>query len=163
MEGSELLWEASHEIRVQLVAPDAKPPTRAHDTDACFDLYAYTCPSLQVTEDSPGGPWVLPPGQRAVFHTGIKTALPKTFAAFIEPRSGLAVQGILLMGGVIDASYRGEWGVILHNLGPAPLTFKRGDRIAQVAVRKVESVSFTQVDELSPTARGTGGFGSTGR
>ncbi len=111
---------------------------------------------------------VLAPGERALVPTGIVIALPPGCEAQVRPRSGLALRhGITVLNspGTIDADYRGEVGVILANLGNEPFTVTRGMRIAQMVVAKVERLAWRQVDEvaqLPATARGAGGFGSTG-
>ena len=98
--------------------------------------------------------------------TGVAIALPTGYAAFIVPRSGLALrQGLSIVNtpGLIDAGYRGEIRVVLVNHDPAmPITLARGDRIAQLVVQKVERVDLTEVETLPESLRGTGGFGSTG-
>jgi dUTP pyrophosphatase len=105
------------------------------------------------------------PGARALVPTGFSIALPPGFEAQIRPRSGLAIRsGITCLNapGTIDADYRGEIGVVLANFGTEPFVVRRGDRIAQVVVAPVARASFDLVDELPPTVRGDGGFGSTG-
>lgn len=107
----------------------------------------------------------LPPGGRAVVPTGIAIALPKDHEAQVRPRSGLAAKhGVTLLNspGTIDADYRGEIGVILINLGGEAFTISRGMRIAQMVVAPVARVRWLEVAALEDTARGTGGFGSTG-
>jgi dUTP pyrophosphatase len=111
------------------------------------------------------GDVVLAPGGRALVPTGIALALPPGFEAQVRPRSGLALKhGITLLNspGTIDADYRGEIGVILINLGTAPVTLRRGDRIAQLVVAAVERVAWAETTELPASERGAGGFGSTG-
>jgi dUTP pyrophosphatase len=108
---------------------------------------------------------VIEPGKRALIPTGLSIALPEGFEAQVRPRSGLALKhGITLLNspGTIDADYRGEVGVILANLGGEPFTVTRGMRIAQMVVASYERVEWQKVSELSSTARGAGGFGSTG-
>ena len=111
-------------------------------------------------------PLVLSPGARAAVPTGIALALPEGFEAQVRPRSGLALKhGIAVLNspGTIDADYRGEVRVILANLGSEPVTIARGERIAQLVVAPVCRVDFERVAALPQTARGAGGFGSTGR
>lgn len=108
----------------------------------------------------------LAPGERALVPTGLSIALPPGFEAQIRPRSGLALRdGVTCLNtpGTIDADYRGPVGVILANLGSLPVTIRRGDRIAQLVVAPVSRAQFELVDELPESARGVGGFGSTGR
>lgn len=107
----------------------------------------------------------LGPGARVLVPTGIALALPEGFEIQVRPRSGLALKhGITLVNtpGTIDADYRGEVGVILLNTGTEPYDVRHGDRIAQLVLAPVHRAVWTEVDALSDTARGTGGFGSTG-
>ncbi len=111
-------------------------------------------------------PITLAPGGRALVATGIAIALPEGFEAQVRPRSGLAAHdGVTLLNtpGTIDADYRGEIRVILINHGSAPFTVTRGLRIAQMVVAPVAHAAVVEVTSLDATARGTGGFGSTGR
>lgn len=109
---------------------------------------------------------VLEPGQRALIGTGVAIALPDGFAAFVVPRSGLAAKhGITVVNspGTVDAGYRGEIKVTLLNTDTsAPFEIKAGDRIAQLIVMPVTRATFVPVERLPQSARGTGGFGSTG-
>jgi dUTP pyrophosphatase len=110
-------------------------------------------------------PLVLPPGGRALVPTGVAVALPSGFEAQVRPRSGWALErGVTVLNspGTIDSDYRGEIGVILVNLGAAPVTIARGDRIAQLVVAPVRQASWHEVAELGPSARAACGFGSTG-
>ena len=110
-------------------------------------------------------PVVLAPGARGLIPTGIAIALPPGSEAQIRPRSGLAARhGITVLNapGTIDADYRGEVGVLLINLGDAPFTIERGNRIAQLVVSPVFAVDWDEVSALPDTQRGSGGFGSTG-
>ena len=109
---------------------------------------------------------VLDPGRICLVPTGFAMALPDGFEAQIRPRSGLAVQyGITIINapGTIDADYRGEVKIGLINLGPHPVTLKRGDRIAQMVVQRVVQARINEVDALEETGRSSGGFGHTGR
>ena len=111
-------------------------------------------------------PLVLPPGRRALVPTGIALALPDGFEAQVRPRSGLALKNgvtVLNSPGTIDADYRGEVGVILINHGDQPFTVERGQRIAQLVVARHERVVWEPAAALPDSARGTGGFGSTGK
>ncbi len=115
---------------------------------------------LRAAEDA-----ILPPGGRALVATGFAIALPRGFEAQVRPRSGLAAKhGVTLLNspGTIDADYRGEIKVILINHGREAFAVKRGDRIAQMVVAPVTRVVLKETAELSGTARGAGGFGSTG-
>jgi dUTP pyrophosphatase len=110
-------------------------------------------------------PVVLAPGERRLIPTGLAIALPRGFEAQVRPRSGLAARhGITVLNapGTIDADYRGEVMVLLINLGAEPFTVTRGMRIAQLTVAPVVRADIAEVTELDPTARGAGGFGSTG-
>jgi len=108
----------------------------------------------------------LAPGARALIPTGLRMGIPEGFEVQVRPRSGLALKhGVTLVNtpGTIDSDYRGEVGVILVNLGAEPFVVAHGERIAQIVVAPVVQASFAVVDDLDETARGTGGFGSTGR
>ncbi|CAB4338304.1 unannotated protein [freshwater metagenome] len=109
----------------------------------------------------------LAPGERALAPTGISIALPDGYAAFVHPRSGLAIKngvGVVNAPGTIDAGFRGEIQIILINHDPKEsITFKRGDRVAQLIIQKVERADFVEVSELPGSGRGVGGFGSTGK
>jgi len=111
-------------------------------------------------------PLVLKPGARAAVPTGLAFALPAGFEAQVRPRSGLALKaGLTCLNtpGTIDADYRGEVKVILVNLGEEDFTIRRGERIAQLVIAPVVQAAWTEVETLDDTARGAGGFGSTGR
>lgn len=116
-----------------------------------------------VAEDAPV---TLAPGARALVPTGLKIALEPGFEAQVRPRSGLALKhGLTCLNtpGTIDSDYRGEVGVILVNLGQEPFVIRRGERIAQMVIARHEQATVAEVDSLDETARGAGGFGSTGR
>jgi len=134
------------------------PPPAYQTTDAAgLDLMA------AVPEN---GPLTLVPGKYAMVPTGLAIALPPGHEAQVRPRSGLAAKhGVTVLNspGTIDADYRGEIQVILINHGAEPFTIKRGERIAQMVIAPVVQAALVDVDELSATDRGTGGFGSTGR
>lgn len=139
-------------LRIKKLDPGIIAPSYAHPGDAGLDISS--------AEDV-----LLQPGERATVSTGFAMALPEGYAAFVQPRSGLASRsgiGIVNTPGLIDCHYRGEVKVILVNLGREPFQVKRGDRIAQMVIQKVESARVVVVDELDETARGEGGFGSTG-
>ena len=141
------------DVLVQRLDPDVPLPSYAHPGDAGADLVT----TVDATVD---------PGQRVLLPTGIAIALPDGFAAFVHPRSGLAVRyGVSLVNspGTIDAGYRGEIQVSLINLDPIhPVQLRRGDRIAQLVVQQVAAARFHEVDKLPGSMRGDGGFGSTG-
>jgi dUTP pyrophosphatase len=129
-------------------------PAYATDHAAGLDLVAAVTDRLEIA-----------PGQRRLVPTGISIALPAGYEAQIRPRSGLALKhGVTLLNspGTIDADYRGEIGVILINHGTSSFVVARGDRIAQLVVAPVSRLAWREVAELPASARGTGGFGSTG-
>jgi dUTP pyrophosphatase len=133
---------------------DLALPNRASEQAAGVDLRA-------AVQD----PVTLQPGERLAIATGIAVALPAGYEGQVRPRSGLAIrQGIALVNspGTIDADYRGEIKVILINLGGEPVTFRRGDRIAQLVIQRLPAIEWQTVDELEATERGAGGFGHTG-
>ena len=130
-------------------------PRKMSELASGFDLYA------AVQEDL-----VLEPGKRCLVPTGFAIAMPAGLEAQIRPRSGLALKhGITCLNtpGTIDADYRGEIKVLLINLGEEPFTITRNERIAQMVFQIVPEVELKQVDHLSETVRGAGGFGHTGR
>jgi dUTP pyrophosphatase len=132
---------------------ESRAPEQAHDHDAGYDLFA-------------AEPARVGPGERVSVGTGIAVAIPKRHAGLVLPRSGLAARhGIALVNapGLIDAGYRGELRVILLNTDrERTFAIERGDRIAQLLITAIESPQFVETSGLSETARGEGGFGSTG-
>jgi dUTP pyrophosphatase len=142
-------------VRVWLTRldPGVPIPRYAHPGDAGADLV--TASDVE-----------LGPGERAVVGTGVAIALPEGFAAFVHPRSGLAARtglSVVNAPGTVDAGYRGEIKVCLINHDVRePIRLRRGDRIAQLVVQRVERVCFTEVSELPASIRGGGGYGSTG-
>ncbi|HEY2292652.1 MAG TPA: dUTP diphosphatase [Thermoanaerobaculia bacterium] len=135
-------------------ARDLPLPTQASPGSAGFDLRAAV-----------EGELVLRPGERLLVPTGIVLEIPPGWEGQVRPRSGLALRhglSIVNAPGTIDSDYRGEVGVILINLGDAPCTLKRGDRIAQLVISRVEPVEWEEADTLETSGRGDGGFGSTG-
>ena len=136
-----------------MLDPGLEAPSYAHPGDAGADLRA--------REDA-----VLLPGERKLVPTGVAIALPEGFVALIHPRSGLATKhGLTIVNapGTVDAGYRGEISVTLLNTDSSqPIELRRGDRIAQMVIQRVEYAQFIPVSELSGSVRGTGGFGSTG-
>jgi dUTP pyrophosphatase len=143
----------SVEVLFTLLDPDAPVPSYAHPGDAGLDLTTRQACTLA-------------PGERALLSTGIAIAMPTGYAAFVHPRSGLAVKhGVSLVNapGTIDAGYRGEIQVSVINLDPSnPVEFAVGDRIAQLVIQKVEHVELVAVDQLPGSDRGGKGFGSSG-
>jgi dUTP pyrophosphatase len=111
------------------------------------------------------GERVLRPGERLLVPTGLALEIPPGWEGQVRPRSGLALRhgiGMVNAPGTIDSDYRGEVGVLLINLGSEPFTLRRGDRIAQLVVGRVEEVEWEEVERLAGSDRGEGGFGSTG-
>ena len=109
---------------------------------------------------------VLAPGERTLVPTGFSVEIPSGWEGQVRPRSGLAVtSGVTLLNspGTIDSDYRGEVRVLLINLGKEPFAVRRGERIAQLVIAPAPRVRFVEVEELGPSERGAGGFGSTGR
>lgn len=138
-------------IRFKLLSPDAKLPQYAHADDAGFDIFSIESANLE-------------PGQKHVFKTGLTSQIPQGWFVSFRDKSGLAAKhGLHTMGGVIDAGYRGEWGVILVNNGQEPVAIEKGDKVAQGILQPAEQAMIEQVEELSGTERGDGGFGSTGK
>ena len=143
------------EIRVQRLDAELPLPTAQHDHDAGYDL----CAREDVRIPAAGG--------RVLVPTGLAVAIPSGYAGLVLPRSGLAMKhGVTLLNtpGLIDAQYRGEVKILLVNTDPAEdYDVRRGDRIAQLVIQKVEYVDFELVDDLDETTRDTFGFGSSGR
>ncbi len=138
------------QLYIKKVRDDARVPTFAHSTDAGMDLYA--------CEDS-----TILPGVRAQVPTGIACAIPDGYVGLVWDKSGISHKGGLkTLGGVIDAGYRGEVLVGLVNVSDASYTFKKGDKIAQMLIQKIEQPEIVVVEELDDTPRGVGGFGRTG-
>lgn len=142
-------------IKVSLsrIDPGVPVPSYARSGDAAVDLVS--------TRDT-----IVPPGERVLVGTGIAIALPEGYAGFVQPRSGLAARvglSVVNTPGLIDSGFRGEIQICLinHDLREA-IEIRRGDRIAQLVVQRVELVEFIEVDELAPSERGVGGHGSSG-
>ncbi|MFV2197563.1 dUTP diphosphatase [Nocardiopsis sp. LOL_012] len=140
-------------VTVHRLDPGLPLPEYAHPADAGADLYT----AVDVE---------LAPGERGTVPTGLAIALPDGYAAFVHPRSGLAARcGLTIVNapGTVDAGYRGEIRVTLVNTDrETPVRLSRGDRIAQLVIQRVERAEFVEADSLPESARGTGGFGSTG-
>jgi dUTP pyrophosphatase len=136
-----------------------------HNTDLPLPAYETAQSAGMDLAAANDAPVTLAPGGRAMVPTGLAIALPAGYEAQIRPRSGLAAKNgvtVLNTPGTVDADYRGEVKVILINLGDDAFEIERGMRIAQMVIAPVIQASFTEVDTLPETARGTGGFGSTG-
>jgi dUTP pyrophosphatase len=142
------------ELAFQRLREDAIVPVRAYSGDAGLDLAA--CERVE-----------LGPGERAVVGTGLAVAIPEGYAGFVQPRSGLASRhGISVVNapGLIDSGYRGEVRVLLLNTDPAEVfRVEPGDRIAQLLITPIASVAPVEAEALAESARGEGGFGSSGR
>jgi len=139
------------ELKIKKLTRGVVLPSYAHQGDAGLDLYA--------NED-----YLLKPGERHLFKLGFATEFPEGYVGLIKDKSGLALKtGLTVLAGVIDAGYRGEWGVVLLNTGSKAYQIKKGDKIAQCIFQKVEQAQIKIVNELSSHSRGEGGFGSTGR
>ena len=143
------------EIPVQRLDAALPLPAYARPGDAGLDLLAAEETTLA------------PAGGRALVPTGLAVAIPEGYAGFVQPRSGLALRhGVTCLNtpGLIDSGYRGELQVLLVNTDPhEPFVVRRGERIAQLVIQAVAVASLVEVEELPPSARGSGGFGSTGR
>jgi dUTP pyrophosphatase len=138
-------------LRVVRLHPVAVLPARQLDGDAGWDLAA--------AEDT-----VIPPGETCKVPTGLAVALPAGSYAQVRGRSSLASNGLFVVGGVMDPGYRGEWIVLLYNSSSSvAIGIDAGDRIAQFTLHRIELARLEEVAELPPSARGAGGFGSTGR
>lgn len=143
------------EVMLVRIDPDLPVPAYARPGDAGADLYARTGAVLKAG------------GGRALIPTGVRLAIPPGYAGFVQPRSGLALRhGVTLVNtpGLIDSGYRDEIGVILLNTDPGTdFEVRRGDRIAQLVIQRIEQARFVTVGELPHSERGLGGFGHTGR
>ena len=142
-------------IRVKKLHPGVKLPTYGSPDAAGADLYAHI----------PEGEIVIAPGETQMVHTGVCMELPRGFAGLIYARSGMATKRGLAPAnkvGVVDCDYRGEVIVALHNHGESAQKIAAGERVAQLVVAPYITADFEEVDELSSTERGAGGFGSTG-
>jgi|UniRef100_UPI004049347C dUTP pyrophosphatase len=144
----------SVKILIKRLDPDVPLPQYAKGGDAGADIVS----AVDIT---------LAPGERALVPTGISIALPDGYVALVHPRSGLAIKhGVTMVNapGTVDAGYRGELKLILINHDQKEsVSFKRGDRVAQLVIQQVERAEFIEVQELPGSGRGTDGFGSTGR
>lgn len=141
------------EVLITRTDPDLPLPAYSHPGDAGADVVT----AVDVHLD---------PGERALVPTGVAIALPDGYVALVHPRSGLAARfGVSIVNapGTVDAGYRGEITVLLVNLDPRePVHLRRGDRVAQLVIQQVEKARFVEVESLPGSARGDGGYGSTG-
>lgn len=138
------------EIEIKILYHGGKTPSQNTMGDAGYDLYS--AESI-----------IIPPGERETIDTGIALSIPYNYVGLIWPRSGLSVKnGIDVLAGVIDCTYRGEIKVCLLNTGGQDVVINKGDKIAQILFQKVEYCNFKLVDELDKTTRGENRFGSSG-
>ena len=139
------------QIKVKKLTPDMPDLKYAKEGDAGFDVYA-----RERT--------VLTPGVQVAIPTGVSIELPTGYVSLVWDKSGLAIKhGLKVLGGVIDAQYRGEYMIGMINLSGKEYVFEKGDKVAQVLIQKFEHVDFEIVNELSTTDRGASGFGSSGK
>lgn len=139
-------------IKIKKLHPDAVIPSYAHKGDSGMDVYSIEDFELKTFE-------------RKLVKTGLSFEIPFGYEIQTRPKSGLAIKhGITIVNapGTIDSCYRGELGIILMNTGKEVYHVKRGEKIAQIVLQKVEEIEFEEVKELDETSRGEGGFGSTG-
>lgn len=138
-------------LRVKIISEGAKLPVYQHPGDAGMDFFA----AEEV---------MLGAGEVKAVPTGIKMAIPEGYVGLIWDKSGISLQGVHRLAGVVDAGYRGEVKVVMVNLGKGPYVFKKGQKVAQMLIQPVHAVEVVDVGEgdLDETARGAGGFGSTG-
>lgn len=157
-------------LKVKLLNPKAKLPTRANPTDVGLDVYSTETVTLEPRqvylppddEDNIGTTETDP--TRAIISTGISVEFPPGYGLFVWDRSGLSAnKGLHRVAGVIDCTFRGEIKIALINLSNKSYTIKEGDKIAQLVLAPIVTPTIIQVENLSNTDRGTGGFGSTGK
>ena len=137
------------ELRVKRIHPEAKLPVYGHSGDAGLDLF-----SVVDRELAPGEVFAVP--------TGIQVAVPAGHVGLVWDKSGISLQGVHRLAGVVDSGYRGEVQVVMINLGAVPFAVRKGMKIAQMLVQPVAAVSVIECEALDGTSRGEGGFGSTG-
>ena len=136
-------------LRVKKIHPEAKLPAYAHAGDAGFDLFS--CVDYELAA-----------GEVKAIATGIQMAIPPGHVGLVWDKSGISLKGVHRLAGVVDAGYRGEVQVVLVNLGREPYAVKKGMKIAQMLIQPVQAVDIEEAPDLDDTARGRGGFGSTG-
>jgi dUTP pyrophosphatase len=137
-------------LKIKKIHPEAKVPTRAHHDDAGIDMYA--C-----------GQHIVAPHATAMIPIGVAFEIEEGSVGLIWDKSSIGSKSLKTLGGVIDAGYRGEVSVMVHNLLDTPYTFEHGHKVAQILIQKVEFPDIEEVGILSDSKRGTGGFGSTGK
>jgi len=136
-------------IKIKKLSKDAIIPSYAYKGDAGLDLFS--------CEDA-----IIFPGERKLISTGISAEIPEGYVGLVWDKSGIALKGIKTMAGVADSGYRGEYKILLLNVGKENYRIKKGDKIAQLLIQPVLTSEIQEVEELSKTERGEGGFGSTG-
>jgi dUTP pyrophosphatase len=137
------------ELKVKKIHKDAKLPLYQHKGDAGLDLFSAVDCVLEAGEVKP-------------IQTGIKVAIPHGYVGLVWDKSGISLQGVHRLAGVVDSGYRGELQVVLVNLGKEPFVIKKGMKIAQMLVQPIAEVKVVEAEELDDTSRGQNGFGSTG-
>jgi dUTP pyrophosphatase len=139
-------------LKIKKLSSNSKLPTKATSGSACYDVYS----RKRI---------LLSPMEKALVPTGLSFELPPGFGMDIRPRSGLALKGLVILNspGTLDSDYRGELMVPSINLSSGNILIDKGDRIAQIRLFKTIDIEFEEVEELSETERGVGGFGSTGK
>lgn len=138
-------------LKIKKLHPEAKIPSYAHPGDAGMDLYAL--------EDT-----VILPGETTKVRSGLAFELPEGFVGLCWDKSGVSTNGkIKTLAGVLDSGYRGELLMAVINLGTEPYTFRKGDKVLQMLIQKIERPEIIEAEELTDTSRGEGGFGSTGK
>ncbi len=136
-------------IKIKKLVSDAVLPNYAHASDAGMDIYS--CEDL-----------IIKPGYRALVKTGISLEFPKGYVALVWDKSGISKKGIITLAGVGDAGYRGEYKIVLLNVGSKDYEIKKGQKIAQILIQPIVRGEIEEVFELNNSVRGEGGFGSTG-
>ncbi|OGD26415.1 MAG: deoxyuridine 5'-triphosphate nucleotidohydrolase [Candidatus Aminicenantes bacterium RBG_19FT_COMBO_65_30] len=137
------------ELKVKRIQPEAKLPVYGHPGDAGLDLFSVVDRDIQ-------------PGEVFAVPTGIQVAVPAGHVGLVWDKSGISLQRVHRLAGVVDSGYRGEVQVVMINLGAAPFAVRKGMKIAQMLVQPVTAVEVVESDFLDDTSRGDGGFGSTG-
>lgn len=137
-------------LKIKKLNPEATLPRYVHPGDVGMDLFSLDTYTIQ-------------PGEQHFFFLGFALEFEHGYAAIIKDRSSMAKKGLHTMGGVFDSGFRGEYNVLLVNLGKEPYTIQKGDKIAQLIIYPIIIAELEESDELSTSARGLGRFGSTGR
>ncbi len=137
-------------LNVKRLVPNATLPQRAYEHDAGLDLFC-------------SDKFEISPGQTLSVSIGIAMEIPQGYVGLVRDRSSMGKQGITVLAGVVDAGYRGEIAVVLHNLSAKRLTLEAGAKIAQMLILPVSTMPVVEVQELTPSERGERGFGSSGR